>query len=55
MTYDELFEGSPILFADFVRGNREMSQREYEEFENINDVLRQVNRFLKDYNDSNQI
>lgn len=50
VTHEEIFEGPPILFADFVRGDFDMEDRRYEEFLSLEDVSRRVNEFLIDYN-----
>lgn len=42
VTYEEIFEGDPILFGDFGKGNRDMESRDYEEFESVDGILKRI-------------
>jgi dynein heavy chain len=50
VTHEEIFEGWPIIFVDFIKGNLDVEDRDYEEAPDSNLLLKRVNEFLGDYN-----
>ena len=52
-TKEELFGEVPILYADFMKGDLDMDEREYILVPDLNILKRCINEFLVDYNASN--
>jgi len=49
-THEELFEKDPIIFADFIKGDLDISEREYEIAKDPNTLSNRIKEFLEDYN-----
>ncbi|OMJ88621.1 hypothetical protein SteCoe_9401 [Stentor coeruleus] len=53
VTKEEVFEGNPILFVDFLKGDQDMEDREYVEVRDYNMLVKRIYEFLEDYNSHN--
>jgi dynein heavy chain len=49
-THEEIFEQSPILFGDFIRGDVDPEDKFYEEITDPKKLTDIMNRYLEDYN-----
>ena len=49
-THEDIFEGTPVLFGDFMKGDLEAEDRNYEEITNFQKLTDVMYRLLDDYN-----